>query len=197
MDYKDEMSSNNLSQPSGDQINLSENQDDKERRAWNWSSPVVLAIVGFVVILLVAGMYLGVGHRQPTPQTATIQVLSPSPVGSGQVTRTPVVELPPLYPGMQWEATKSGELVFPTRNSGSVKLEGYYNESVRVMTVPKDFLAYYERELPKMGWDEIAFAGGGTSGESHGYEKNGHYFLFGFRRRGVSEDEYQAIVQYN
>lgn len=179
MDYKDETSSNHLSQPSGDQVNPPQRQAE-EPRATHWRVIGILTTVGLMVVLLATGLS-GLSHRKPTPQNHITQSFLLSPT-SKLVAPTPVVEFPPLYSGIQWQATKSGELVFPTRNSGSVKLEGHYIESVKVRIFPKDFLAYYERELPKIGWEEIAFAGGGTSGESHGYEKNGHYFLFGVRR---------------
>lgn len=178
--------------------------------------PFLIAVVLVVVLLVATGIYLSLTHRPlaPTiPQTAISESVTPmpmmgrpekqetlsfeSPVVSGPTaSSSPVVELPELYPGVQWASTKTGSFVFKTRMGELIELDGCRIESVILKTYPDDFIAYYQRELTARGWKSTMMAGSGISGYFYGYEKDGRYITFGvFVSR--SRSEYVAFVAHN
>lgn len=193
MDYKHEMSSNHLSQTSGDQVNLSENQDENGKtKKWRALDAAIILIV----LLVGVAFYLSLTRHQ-SPPTVTPQTSIPTPtsVPLPSVFRTSLIELPRLYPSIQWKATESSKIVFRTRKNELMELEGDRTESTILGTYPDDFLGYYQQELIRTGWSETEFASG-PNGEWHGYEKDKQYIRFGVRGvRGERLDQYQAIVE--
>lgn len=195
MDYKDEISSNHLSQPSGDSVNRQKNQA-KNRKVTNWRA--LGAAVILIVLLIGAGVYLSLTRHQ-SPPTVTPQASIPTPtsVPLPYVFSTSLIELPRLYPSIQWKATESSKIVFRTRKNELMELEGDRTESAILGTYPDDFFGYYQQELIRRGWSKTEFASG-PNGEWHGYEKDKQYIRFGVRGvRGGRLDQYQAVVEYS
>lgn len=150
------------------------------------SRGTALLVVVVVLVFVVLGAFI---FSQRRPFTA----LSPLTPDTASDTVPVEPKIPPLYSGLQWGETKSGNLVFITSTDEVVKEEGYYNESVLLGTYPKGFFDYYQQELAARGWIETAYTDG-PSGETYGYEKDGRYITVHVR---VVSGKYQAILMHN
>ena len=189
MDYDVGRSSNNLDEPSSNTANLPEGGLE-EGRATRWRSLTIIYTAIFLVILLAGAVYLGLAYREPTAKMHMAR-----PTSSPTRTPTPVTELPPPYPRLQWSSPEQGEFLFPLPSPPyAIELEGYYIQSVVTQVYPNDFLNYYQRELSARDWQQTD-AAGGPDGEWYNYQKASRHFSIGVKQ--VSEEKYQAVVQYS
>jgi len=196
MDYKDEMSSNNLSQPSADRVNLSENQDEN-RKTKNSRALLILFSSLLVATLLISVTYMGLSRPKSVTQTPTIQTVerqSP-PV-------TTVLDLPPLYPGLKWKYTekkvKDGSY---TLKGGTIELEMYRADSEPLNNYPNEFVAYYKQHLSTSnGWTLTGTTAGGHTVDFYSYVKDNQYINFEVWKSYNSSGEisgYSASVEHN
>lgn len=102
-------------------------------------------------------------------------------------------DIPPLYPGITWEATQSGKFEFRDSQSNPIQLNGYSNQSVvlgpcsRIQTsveaialnkIETELRHYYEQVLPVRGWQPYGGADSDAPmgfGSSWGYQKGDRY----------------------
>lgn len=63
------------------------------------------------------------------------------------------IELPELYPGLQWTSVQKKILVF-TSGKRRIDVEGYHLESSPVSSFPQDFISYYIVELKNKDFKE-------------------------------------------
>jgi hypothetical protein len=119
--------------------------------------------------------------------------------------------LPPLYPGIEWEATKSGKFTFNSQMTSIENADGFVNEAFGLKDFPYDLFSYYFRELAAQGWTQTMVAQGAPNGQLIEYEKNGYYINIEAQEfepiptddQGMRKDtpiilrQYRARVEYN
>ncbi|MFC1790044.1 hypothetical protein ACFLZP_01015 [Patescibacteria group bacterium] len=112
------------------------------------------------------------------------------------LTKSQKVDLPRLYPDIEWKTTESGKIVvYRLEPYGPIELEGFTTESGSLKKYPQAFFEYYKQQLEEDGW-KLTMATSGERGEFYGYEKNGRYVHFGVW--GVPGDPpFIATVQHN
>lgn len=169
-------------------------------------SAVLISALALVVLLITGGAYFGLANRQAppssgsqsTPRTATterpeIPVTStePAAVSTPIGSPTQVVELPALYPGIQWELTKCDRFKSVERSQQAICIQSPVVGEADL----KDFLSYYEQQFTPNRWTAIeAIAGPG--GSSSGYESNGRYIRVGYRHVFQGQATEQMVVGY-
>lgn len=109
--------------------------------------------------------------------------------------------LPPLYPGLEWEATESGEFEFSNSDGDVVRRTGYSIKSRITKERPDAVVDYYASELQKLGWQEnLAADAFGPGGGIYGYYRGDGYLEVGIHPRSGSPEDgftsYQATVKY-
>lgn len=172
-------------------------QPAEDKRVTKWRTLGVLSACIAITLLLSTIVYLLLTSRQLTPQIPTTAPISPQVTTPESITSTPAVDLPPLYPRIQWEATESGRTVFRTSSNQLIEQDSNITDSVILETYPKDFLTYYQEGLTRRDWNQNEYASG-PNGEVYGYKKNNYYIRFGVRAVvGGRLNKYQAFVEYS
>ena len=131
----------------------------------------------------------------PTP-IAKQTVGSPSTIPTGVLNATDSADLPPLYPGIEWENAVQEKVLFHDENFNVIDLDGTSVISNPLDNYPFAFIEYYKNELEKMGWKQTSVAGApDIDGGFYEYKKSNKYFLFGVRKN-VDDQEGRALIQY-
>lgn len=157
------------------------------------------AILPIVVILIVLGIGV-VGFlvtRSPSllqkNGTVTHSTLSPTPPNADPSTSA---DLPPLYPGVEWEEAVKGEFVFVDKNGEIVESNGTKIESKDFVSEPitSSFITYYKSELKRSHWIESDYASG-PNGEVYSFTKGSKFTTVGYKP--ASNKKYSLYIEYN
>lgn len=106
------------------------------------------------------------------------------------------MELPPLYPNIQWKEPERGKPLFINHDRDTIEQMGSRYESELLEDYPDDFLNYYNSDLTIRGWIKTDYASVPGS-ELYGYEKNDRYITIGFRSVSREPVKYSAFVEHN
>jgi hypothetical protein len=162
--------------------------------------------------LLVIGLALGLGAMVATglaivatPRRPTVEAPQMSQTTSTpSVWPAPPTDLPPLYPGIEWSATTSGQMSFYLPNSDDhVELSTEHVQSSRLFTEPApdhlwDFINYYKARLTRDGWVETAEIAGPSGSVYSEMEKASRYVGYGFRAtRSPDRRGYRFFVDWH
>jgi hypothetical protein len=186
--------------------------------------PIVLVLTVLLGLMLVGDCYLFLTNRSLRRQSGQekIQTSSPNNVPPIVTPSVPleaapsVAYLPPLYPEIQWESTKSADLAFyPDANDPEtkytiddtgirvrvmVRVKGFVNEAFHLKSYPRDFVGYY-LSLIDSGWKETHFA---TDVSDHGEDDclvnadHNQYICIHVRKQiEPPQDLWNASIEYN
>jgi hypothetical protein len=184
------------------------------RITMNWRLYTLLTSIALLVIVLIsAGGYLALSSRESTnPITTALPSATLRPMAtSGQGRTSPSVspigpppslsssnqDLPPLYPNILWDATKSGKLTVEDDNGSSVhstEVDVFVNEAFGLESFPNDMFGYYDRELSLRGWVQ-GYVAQAPNGQHVVYMKDGHYFSI--EAMEEKPGQYVARIKYN
>jgi|GEM_PF-6332260 len=152
-------------------------------RFWQILLVVILIAVLTAVIRLVELQKNAQTNRTPQPAFPA-KMTSPTPS-----------DLPLLYPGIKWKATKSGTLDLTSSNASSVSIPSQVNEISSLRSLPIEVIDYYNRESRTRGWDQIEAASGPHGDEVDCYKTlAGHYLCV--EVRFISPDSFLVRVEH-
>ena len=134
-----------------------------------------------------------ISFDSPTSLTPSI----PSPPSNPSVN----IELPELYPSLQWETTQRKTLIF-TSGKRKIEQEGTYLESAQMSSFPQDFINYYLAEFKNRGFKETLNSVD-PDGITITYAKDNLFLTFGIKNMYSGSGDkrqsvgYKAFVEHN
>lgn len=171
-------------------------QKGRKLPSWAWWA------IGWVAFLILAfgGVYVAslfqkeepTASENHTPPTPIAVVNIPAPTTSASL----ISDIPPLYPGLDWEATESGEFEFTNELGNKLILSGFYSRVTNLNLSPDDFIGYYSEILEISGWQEnLNVASTGLGGGYFGYYKGNKYFEYGiFPSSGEPDNDFETYM---
>ena|SRR3990167_8118737 len=133
----------------------------------------------------------------PTPIAKQI-IASPSTIPTGVLNTTDSADLPPLYPGIEWEATSEGIIMIGKQNGEILNAQGFITRSkggYSGITI-NEFFNYYREELSKRGWLE-SLSTSGDDGDTAGYEKNNKHITISSKSFGDVGSGVALFVEFD
>lgn len=127
--------------------------------------------------------------------------VAPLPSNISNTPNLPNVELPDLYPGLQWESSQKKILLF-TSGKRRIEVEGYHLESSQQNAFPQDFINYYIQELKDKSFKETLNSVN-PEGITLTYSLDDLFLTFGVKNiyAGKGDEKkiagYRAFIEHN
>ncbi len=150
------------------------------------------------IAFAIAAIVFFMTQKKPAPEPSAENVVPTSQPTEATTSANPQsnsADLPPLYPGVEWEATKSGEIPFRDKSNNLLKLVGSSTEGKIRVDTSKAFVEYYNSWFGSKQWKQLEYAGEPPT-EIYEYgNSSDKYFRFGIQQKDGGT--YKAFVEYN